>query len=215
MGIDRLNLGFIRQGFAYKFTIDPHRTQQSAMFPFEFDPPAIATESQKANPVTPEDIQLPLTWITGGLMATVLLGFTIIWWVSRLKFTLEEAQKRLDKYEKQVISVQDQEQKQRIELRDGLRADLQRDISDSAKTIMGELRLFTQEMRQNIKNLSEKLEGRDATVNRLGKKVDHFGSQMLDMAQQLQSNGVPVHYRRGYDNGPPSKPHNYDDDDDS
>jgi chaperonin cofactor prefoldin len=176
-------------------------------------PKATATETQqKPSHVTPDDIQLPLTWITGGLLATILLGFTIIWWVSRLKFSLEEAQKRLDNHEKHVTTVQEQEHRQRIELRDGLRSDLQRDISDSAKTIMGKFDYFALEMRQNISNLSEKLENRDATVNRLGKKVDHFGSQMIDMAKQLNSNGVPVQYRRGYDNGPPSQPHNYDED---
>ena len=178
------------------------------MFPFD---PAIATETQNPDHVTPEDIQLPLTWITGGLLATMVLGFTIIWWVSRLKFTLEEAQKRLDKYEKQVLTVQDQEQKQRIELRDGLRADLRRDISDSAKTIMGELRLFTQEMRQNIKNLSEKLEGRDATVNRQGQKIEHIHCEMIGMAKQLQKQNIAIHYRMG-DNGPPSHPFDYDND---
>ena len=210
MGIDRLNLGFIRLGFAYKLRIEAYRTQQTAMFPFDFDTPAIATETQeKANHVTPDDIQLPLTWITGGLLTILGLGVSLIWWVSRMKFTLEEAQKRLDKYEKQVLTVQEQEQKQRIELRDGLRADLRRDISDSAKTIMGELRLFTQEMRQNIKNLSEKLEGRDATVNRQGQKIEHIHNEMIGMAKQLQKQNIAIHYRMG-DNGPPSQPHNYD-----
>jgi signal transduction histidine kinase len=210
VGIDRLNLGFIRLGFAYKLRIEAYRTQQTAMFPFDFDTPAIATETQeKANHVTPDDIQLPLTWITGGLLTILGLGVSLIWWVSRMKFTLEEAQKRLDKYEKQVLTVQEQEQKQRIELRDGLRADLRRDISDSAKTIMGELRLFTQEMRQNIKNLSEKLEGRDATVNRQGQKIEHIHNEMIGMAKQLQKQNIAIHYRMG-DNGPPSQPHNYD-----
>jgi signal transduction histidine kinase len=178
---------------------------------FPFDPPAIATETQKSDHVTPDDIQLPLTWITGGFLATLVLGFSVIWWISRVKFNLEEALKRLDNYEKKVIVVQEQEQKQRIELRDGLRSDLRRDISDSAKNIMGELKLFSQEMRQNIRNLSEKLEGRDATVNRQGQKIEHIHNEMIGMAKQLQNQNIAIHYRRG-DNGPPSNPHNYDED---
>jgi hypothetical protein len=181
---------------------------------FPFDPPAIAaTETQQKadDHVTPDDIQLPLTWITGGLLATLLLGFTIIWWVSRLKFSLEEAQKRLDNYEKQVMCVQSQEQNQRIELRDGLRADLRRDIAESALKITSKLELFALEIRQNIRSLSEKLEGRDATVNRQGQKIEHIHNEMIGMAKQLQNQNIAIHYRRG-DNGPPSNPHNYDED---
>jgi uncharacterized protein YoxC len=181
---------------------------------FQF--PAIAaneTTTPKTDHVTPDDIQLPLTWITGGLLATILLGFTIIWWVSRLKFNLEEAQKRLDNHEKQVSIVQQQEHTQRIELRDGLRADLKRDIAESALTIMGELKLFALEIRQNINNLSEKLEGRDATVNRMGRRVDHLNNELLSMSQQLQRQNIDVHARRIGDNGPVSGPYDYSNDD--
>jgi hypothetical protein len=34
---------------------------------------------------------------------------------------------------------------------------------------------------------------------------------MIGMAKQLQNQNIAIHYRRG-DNGPPSNPHNYDED---
>lgn len=175
-----------------------------------FEPPAIAaqeTEPINVDHVTPADIQLPLTWITGGLLATLVMGFTIVWWVSRLKFSVEDTQKRLDNFEKQMLTVQQQEHSQRIELRDGLRADLKRDIAESATTIMSELKLFSLEIRQNINNISEKLEGRDATVNRLGHRADWLTNELAGLTRQLQNQNIPIHLRK-FD---PSRSHDEED----
>ena len=175
-----------------------------------FQPPAIAaqeTEPIKFDHVTPDEIQLPLTWITGGLLATLVLVVSLVSWVSRLKFSVEDSQKRLDNFERQMLSSQQQEHNQRIELRDGLRADLKRDIAESATTIMGELKLLALEIRQNINNISEKLEGRDATVNRLGHRADWLTNELAGLTRQLQNQNIPIHLRK-FD---PSRSHDEED----
>jgi hypothetical protein len=88
------------------------------------------------------------------------------------------------------------ENRQRLEVRDELRLDLKRDIAESASNICHGFELFAVEIRQNIKILSEKIEARDATVNRLSKKVDYLSQEMIGLHRQLGDQGIKVHQRR-------------------
>jgi hypothetical protein len=175
-------------------------------------PKAIATEAHESKPVSTEEISIPLEWVTGGGLTALIALIGFVWWMGKLAAKVDKSAGMVEDFEAKLERERTEDKAHRKELKEDLQSAFRRDIADSANNITNELKLFAVEIRQNIRNLSEKLEGRDATVNRLGKKVDHFGSQMIDMAQQLNSSGVPVHYRRGYDNGPPSQPHNYDED---
>lgn len=175
-------------------------------------PKATATETHQSKSVSTEEITIPLEWVAVSGLTTLISLIGFVWWIGKLAAKVDKSAGMIEDFETKLERERTEDKAHRKELKDDLQSAFRRDIADSANNITNELKLFAVEIRQNISRLSEKLEGRDATVNRLGKKVDHFSSQIIDMAQQLNSNGVPVHYRRGYDNGPLSQPHNYDDD---
>lgn len=158
-----------------------------------------------------EDLTIPLGWVTGGTLATFGLFFSIVWWVGKLAAKVDATAKSVQSFEEKLEKERVEDINHRKELKNDLRIAFKTDIAQSATDVCHGFELFAIEMRQELKRLSERLGERDATVNRLGRKVDHIGNEMLGMVQQLQASGVPVHYRR-VDNGPPSQPHNYDED---
>jgi hypothetical protein len=182
------------------------------MFPFEFNPPAIATEAQqKSNPVSTEQISIPLGWVAGSALTIAVTLASFVWWVGKLSAKVDTSAEMIGDFEAKLERERSEDKAHRKELKDDLRIAFRTDIAQSASDICHGFELFSLEMRQQMNQLSERLEARDATVNRLGKKVDHIGNEMIGFAQQLQNQNIAIHYRRS-DNGPPSQPFNYDDD---
>jgi len=178
-----------------------------------FEPPAIvAQETQKPAPVSTEQINVPLDWIAGSVLGTLVLFFSVVSWVRGLSAKVENSAEILGELEKKLERERQDDQRQRKDMKNEIRESFKSDIAQSASDICHGFELFAMEMRGELKKLRENLDDRNATVNRLGKKVDHITAEMIGMAQQLQNQNIPIHYRRGYDNGPPSQPHNYDDD---
>lgn len=153
-------------------------------------------ETTNPHPVSTEQIQIPLAWITGSTLAIFAMFFSVVWWVRGVKGAVDDSKKRLDQFERKMELCQAAENRQRIEVRDELRLDLKRDIAESASNICHGFELFAVEIRQNIKILSEKIEARDATVNRLSKKVDYLSEEMFGISRQLSDQGIKVHHRR-------------------
>lgn len=179
-----------------------------------FEPAAIAaTETQqKPNPVSTEEISIPLEWITGSTLAVAAALVSLVWWAGQLSAKVNASAESIKELEEKIENDKKDMKEHQKDLRDEIRKNFKTDLIQSENTISHSLELFMLEVRSEFKKISEALDIRNATVHRLGKKVDHISNEMFGMVQQLQNNGVPVHYRRGYDNGPPSNPHNYEDD---
>jgi Sec-independent protein translocase protein TatA len=187
-------------------------------------PQAIATETQKPHDsVSTEQISIPLGWIAGSALAVIVTLVSLVWWAGKLAAkveasaeSIEELEKKIENEKKEFDLKTEKEKRegreQQKELKDEIRKSFKADLIQSENTISHSLELFMLEVRSEFKKITEAIEVRNNTVNRLGRKVDYISNEMIGMAQQLQGNGIPIHYRRGYDNGAPSQPHNYDDD---
>jgi len=177
-----------------------------------FQPPAIAAqETQKHAPISTEQINVPLGWITGSILGTFVLFFSVVWWVRGLSAKVENSAEILGDLEKKLERERQDDQRQRKDMKNEIRESFRSDIAQSASDICHGFELFAMEMRAELKKLGEGLDARNATVNRLGKKVNHIAGEMIGITKQLQNQNIPIHYRRD-DNGPPSNPYNYDDD---
>ncbi|MBD2653670.1 hypothetical protein H6G45_09240 [Synechocystis sp. FACHB-383] len=146
--------------------------------------------------VSTDDIHIPLPWITGTLLTTTAIFFSIIWWVRGLKSNVDESNKRLDLLEKKITEGQVLESNHRNELKEDLRISLRRDIAESASDICHGFELFAVENRQNIKQLSEKLESRDKQLEKLDSKVEYLADEFAGLIMQLQSQGLGIHSRQ-------------------
>lgn len=174
-------------------------------------PQAIATETQpKDAPVSTEQISIPLEWVAGSILTITVTMASFVWWVGKLSAKVESSAEMIEDFEEKLERERSEDKVHRKELKEDLRIAFRTDIAQSATDICHGFELFSLEMRQEIKKLAEGLDARNATVNRLGRKVDHISNEMIGMAQQLQSQNISVHYRRGSDNGPPSQPFDYD-----
>lgn len=190
---------------------------------FESNAIAATETQQKSDHVSTEQISIPLGWIAGSALAVVVTLVSLVWWAGKLAAKVDasadaiaELEKRIEKERKESDLKTEKEKRegreQQKELKDEIRKSFKADLIQSENTISHSLELFMLEVRSEFKKISEAIEIRNNTVNRLGKKVDYISNEMIGMAQQLQGSGIPIHYRRGYDNGPPSNPHNYEDD---
>lgn len=177
-----------------------------------FESPAIAvTEVKGHDQVSTNQINVPLELLFGSALSIFILFFTIIWWVRGTSEKVESGGKRLDDLEKKLETERTEDKKERKELKDDLRVALRADIAQSANDICHGFELFSVEMRAELTKLREGLDARNATVNRLGKQVHHLNNEFIGLTQQLQNNGMSIHYRKT-DNGPPSMPFDYDND---
>jgi hypothetical protein len=138
-----------------------------------------------------------LAWVTGTLLTTAAIFFSIVWWVRGLKSNVDESNRRLDLLEQKIIDFQLSESKSRLELKDDLRISLRRDIAESASDICHGFELFAVENRQQIKELAEKLESRDKQLEKLDTKVEYLADEFAGLLVQLRSQGLGVHSRQG------------------
>jgi chaperonin cofactor prefoldin len=177
--------------------------------------PAIAineTTHQQKTPVSTEEISMPLGWIAGSALGITAALVSLVWWAGKLSAKVDASADSIKGFEEKREREQKEEKERVKELKNEIRAGFKQELNQSETIISHSLETFMAEVRFEFKQIKESLDDRNNTVNRLKKKVDHIGNEMTGMAQQLQASGVAVHYRRSYDNGPPSQPHNYDDD---
>jgi hypothetical protein len=186
------------------------RSGYNMMFPFLDN--AVAAESTKTQTeVSTNQINIPLDVIAGSTLGVFVLFFTVVWWVRGLSAKVEIGEKSLSELGHKFDVRCEEQNKHHKELKEDIRLSFKTEISQSASDICHGFELFAMEIRSELKKLGEGLDARNATVNRLGKKVDHLSGEMLAITKQLQGYDIPVHYRQ-HDNGPPSNPYNYDDD---
>ena len=185
------------------------RSGYNIMFPF-FDN-AIAAESQAQQKVSTDQINIPLDVIAGSTLGVFVLFFSVVWWVRGLSAKVEIGERSVNELSHKFDVRREEQNRYQKELKEDIRLSFKTDIAQSASDICHGFELFAMEIRSELKKLGEGLDARNATVNRLGKKVDHLSGEMLAITKQLQGYDIPVHYRQ-HDNGPPSNPYNYDDD---
>lgn len=180
---------------------------------FPFDPPAIAAnEEKKPDHISTEEISIPLSWIAGSVLGLTATLVSVVWFAGKLFAKVESNAQSIKEIEAVCALRKKEAAIDQKELKAEIKHEYKEELVKSEMIVSHSLEKFMLEVRAEFQKITETLEARNATVNRLGRKVDHIGNEMIAMAQQLQSNGVSVHYRRGYDNGPPSNPHNYDED---
>lgn len=64
---------------------------------------SVKAETTKPHTISSEQIQVPLAWITGSLLATMAMFFSVVWWVRGVKSMVDESKKRLDQLDRKSV----------------------------------------------------------------------------------------------------------------
>lgn len=173
------------------------------------------TEPAKPEHISYENVTIPMSWVTGSILATLAFLLTVgsVLWNFSAKQT--EQKNKIEKNAEAIAALQrnlrecrDNEKAEHKSVKGELEACIANAIEKSQQILIYQINLLSQKMEMSIKTLSDGQAARNQTLNKLVNRQEALTQRQLEIEGKLNSIGIPFHSRYR-DGDVPSSPGNY------
>lgn len=147
-------------------------------------------------PVSYENITIPASVVTGGLIGLLATFSGIVWWIRGVKSDVDSNTAKIAATNTYLAEKEKKDVESLKSFKDDIRIMIKTEVASSANDICHSFELFAQEQRQINKTILDSIMEKRGHLATAIKRIEHLDREMMGLAIQLNRSDVEVHLRQ-------------------